>query len=93
MTGMLLSPARRCPSSRNGSDGVQCLDAAAIWRKSSHSGGDHTDCVEVTSLPTRRLVAVRDSKNPEGPVLAFALPAWSTFLNLIKTGHLGQPMS
>lgn len=36
------------------------------WRKSSHSGGDgNSACVEVA----QDLHAVRDSKNPDGPVL------------------------
>jgi hypothetical protein len=36
----------------------------AIWRKSSYNGGN---CVEVASN-LLSIVAVRDSKNPEGPV-------------------------
>jgi hypothetical protein len=35
------------------------------WRKSSFSGGNGGDCVEVAST----LGALRDSKNPAGPVL------------------------
>lgn len=34
------------------------------WRKSSHSGGDTYDCVEVAF--GRKAVAVRDSKQPDG---------------------------
>jgi hypothetical protein len=49
----------------------------ARWRKSSYSGSD-TDCVEVAELT--RAVAVRDSKDPGGPVLAFERPAWSAFV-------------
>jgi hypothetical protein len=46
------------------------------WRKSSFSpnGGD---CVEV-AWPTTA-VAVRDSKNADGPVLDFPRSAWSAF--------------
>jgi Domain of unknown function (DUF397) len=45
------------------------------WRKSSHSvnGG----CVEVASA---RQVNVRDSKNPDGPALAFSRAAFAAFL-------------
>ena len=39
------------------------------WRKASYSSGNGGDCIEVASAP--RTVAVRDSKNPEGPELAF----------------------
>ena len=40
----------------------------AKWRKSSRSGDNGGACVEVArNLP--RIVAVRDSKNPHGPVL------------------------
>ena len=42
------------------------------WRKSSFS--NPTDCVEV-AWPVGS-VAVRDSKNPEGPALRFSVSAW-----------------
>lgn len=35
------------------------------WRKSSFSGGENNDCVEVAE----GLGAIRDSKNPAGPIL------------------------
>jgi uncharacterized protein DUF397 len=43
-----------------------------VWRKSSHSGiQDESECVEIASLPdrTKRVIGVRDSKNPDGPLL------------------------
>jgi hypothetical protein len=52
------------------------------WRKSSHSGGQGTQCVEVARAD--RLTAVRDSKNPTGPVLSFAQTEWAAFLTGIK---------
>lgn len=39
------------------------------WRKSSYSNGIGGECVEVAGLQGRFLV--RDSKNPDGPVLSF----------------------
>ncbi|MEU1737601.1 DUF397 domain-containing protein [Streptosporangium sp. NPDC020145] len=55
------------------------------WRKSSLSGANGDNCVEVTTdLPG--LVAVRDSKNPSGPVLAFTADQWRSFLLRTKTG-------
>lgn len=55
------------------------------WRKSSHSGSNGGDCVEVagTSLG---VVAIRDSKNPTGPVLIISASDWATFLHAVKTG-------
>ncbi|WP_344586367.1 DUF397 domain-containing protein [Actinomadura vinacea] len=39
----------------------------AKWRKSSRSASNGGDCVELAGLPG--VVAVRDTKDPEGPVL------------------------
>jgi hypothetical protein len=51
----------------------------ARWRKSTRSNGQGGACVEVTdNLPG--LVAVRDSKDPAGPVLAFPPAAWHAFV-------------
>ncbi|SCL41673.1 protein of unknown function [Micromonospora pallida] len=53
--------------------------AGAVWRKSTRSGGSGGDCVEVAdNLPG--VVAVRDSKDPHGPALAFATGSWSAFV-------------
>lgn len=52
----------------------------AIWRKSVRSGSSGGDCVEVAdNLPG--IVAVRDSKDPDGPVLTFTPRAWRDFLD------------
>ncbi|MBY8870472.1 DUF397 domain-containing protein [Micromonospora sp. PLK6-60] len=51
----------------------------AIWHKSTRSGDNGGDCVEVAAnLPG--LVGVRDSKDPDGPCLTFAPAAWSAFV-------------
>ena len=47
------------------------------WRKSSRSGGDNGQCVEVACAADERLV--RDSKN-QGPVLRFSGNALKAFL-------------
>jgi hypothetical protein len=58
----------------------------ATWRKSSRSnGGAEGDCVEVAELTDR--VALRDSKNPTGPVLAFTHPEWRDFLGVLRAGE------
>ncbi|MDI9886868.1 DUF397 domain-containing protein [Streptomyces sp. HNM0645] len=46
------------------------MEVAYAWRKSSHSGGEGGACVEIAACPTT--VHVRDSKNTDGPMLAFA---------------------
>ena len=56
------------------------------WRKSSYSGSNGGNCVEVGS--TGRAVAVRDSKTPSEPVLAFAPQAWAAFTGQVKKGAL-----
>ncbi|WP_326637552.1 DUF397 domain-containing protein [Streptosporangium sp. NBC_01755] len=59
--------------------------SAAIWRKSSRSSGNGGQCVEVAAnLPG--VVAVRDSKDPNGPKLLFTPTEWRTFVGGIKTG-------
>ena len=59
----------------------------AVWRKSTKSGGNGGDCVEVASnLP--QVVAVRDSKDPDGPKLAFSPEGWRTFTASVKAGLL-----
>ncbi len=57
----------------------------AVWRKSTRSGGNGGDCVEVAdNLPD--VVAVRDSKDVTGPVLAFDPSAWHSFLGEVHSG-------
>jgi hypothetical protein len=59
----------------------------AQWRKSTYSGDEGGNCVEVASNRPG-LVAVRDSKNPTGPALVFASADWSAFVSGIKRGAL-----
>ncbi|WP_119728317.1 DUF397 domain-containing protein [Thermomonospora amylolytica] len=37
------------------------------WRKSTHSGDGNADCVQVADFTT--VVGIRDSKDPDGPVI------------------------
>lgn len=41
-----------------------------IWRKSSHSGSDGGQCVELARV--ENAVAIRDSKDPRGPILVIS---------------------
>jgi hypothetical protein len=68
---------------RNSHPGV-----TAEWKKSSYSGA-HGDCVEVRSLGPGT-VAVRDSKDPHGPSLAFGAPAWAAFVADVEAGSFGR---
>ncbi|MGH3390603.1 MAG: DUF397 domain-containing protein [Actinomadura sp.] len=56
---------------------------SAAWRKSSRSGQEG-QCVEVADLDQ---VAVRDSKSPSGPVLAFSRREWRSFVDHVKAGR------
>lgn len=61
-------------------------ESVLLWRKSSHSGVDKTDCVEVAALPASGAVAARDSMDPEGPSLALGAGEWAAFLGSVKDG-------
>ncbi|QFG22804.1 DUF397 domain-containing protein [Actinomadura sp. WMMB 499] len=45
----------------------------AKWRKSTYTGSNGGNCVELAGLPGT--VAVRDSKDPDGPVLLLSRTA------------------
>ncbi|NNH71302.1 DUF397 domain-containing protein [Nocardia uniformis] len=55
------------------------------WFKSSYSQGI-SECMEVAWLPGGE-VGVRDSKNPSGPALVFALGEWDAFIARIADGE------
>ncbi len=58
----------------------------ARWRKSSHSGNNGGNCVEVArDLPG--VVALRDSKDPDGPVLFFTPDEWRAFAAGVRAGE------
>jgi hypothetical protein len=62
--------------------------ASAIWRKSSRSGMN--GCVEVAFINDGR-VAVRDSKDPQGPVLMFTPGEWRGFVGGVGDGEFDLP--
>ena len=61
----------------------------ATWRKSSYSNGTGGECVEVAGLPNGRVV--RDSKHPEGPILAFTREGWQAFASRFTPQGQGCP--
>lgn len=58
------------------------------WQRSSFSTGAN-NCVEAALLGTD-LLAVRDSKDPQGPALLFSAGAWSQFLEAVRSGAFGN---
>ncbi|GGP83140.1 hypothetical protein GCM10010185_66370 [Saccharothrix coeruleofusca] len=55
------------------------------WSKSSRSNANGGDCVEVANT----LDALRDSKNPDGPVLTWTPAALAAFFADVRSGRLG----
>ncbi len=72
----------------------------ARWRKSTFSGDNGGNCVEVAELTSGSenthpdhddtLIAVRDSKNPDGPKLVFTSAEWDAFLNGVKANEFDR---
>lgn len=54
------------------------------WRKSTYSSSNGGNCAEVAGAPGA--VLVRDSKNPDGPRLAFGPDTWRAFADRVRTG-------
>jgi Domain of unknown function (DUF397) len=64
------------------------------WRKSSYSGDNGGNCIEVTAAPGTAagpgtLCLVRDSKDPDGPTLAVTPQGWQAFTRRVKNQELG----
>ncbi|MFE4452483.1 DUF397 domain-containing protein [Streptomyces sp. NPDC056796] len=59
---------------------ARTTESALLWSKSSYSGAEGGQCVEVAESPGT--VHVRDSKQTDGPVLTVGARAWSGFLGL-----------
>jgi hypothetical protein len=57
------------------------------WYKSSYSGGDQGECLEVARGYAD--VPVRDSKAVSGPAVVFSAHGWSAFVGAVKEGRVG----
>lgn len=58
----------------------------AVWHKSTRSGGNGGDCVEVAvNLPG--IVAVRDTKDRDGAALIFTHGEWDAFVAGVRDGE------
>ncbi|MFD0901742.1 DUF397 domain-containing protein [Actinomadura sediminis] len=60
---------------------------ATTWRKSSYSGANGGNCVELAALAEGGL-ATRDSKDPRGPRLCLAPAEAADLFEAIKRGDL-----
>ncbi|MBF8175165.1 DUF397 domain-containing protein [Streptomyces olivaceus] len=54
------------------------------WRKSSYSGSNGGECVEVADGCPAGSVPVRDSKNTAGPVVTVGARAWQSFVDGLR---------
>ncbi|MFJ4093353.1 DUF397 domain-containing protein [Kitasatospora sp. NPDC089913] len=54
-----------------------------VWFKSSYSGNEGGDCIEVADMTDE--VLVRDSKDKSGPRLAFSPTAWRSFVEFARS--------
>jgi hypothetical protein len=59
-------------------------DEGRSWRKSSYSAGNG-ECVEVAASSGWR-ISIRDSKDPEGPVIKCSADAFRSFLDAAISG-------
>ena len=59
----------------------------AKWRKSTHSGPNGGECVELADVAGASVVAARDSKDPDGPVLLLTRAALRTAVQSAADTH------
>jgi hypothetical protein len=78
---------RQMPGEDGGSGGGT---SSLRWRKSSRSGPYSDNCVEVAQLPGG-VTAMRDSKDPDGPVLTFGDSRWTSFIAGVRAGLFDEP--
>jgi hypothetical protein len=62
----------------------------AVWHKSTFSGSNGGDCVEVAANLIG-VVAVRDTKDRDGGTLVFSSKQWAAFLDGVKGGEFDLP--
>ena len=58
----------------------------AVWRKATQSYAN--GCVEVAFVDGR--IAVRDSKDAQGPVLVFTRQEWTAFISGVRDGEFDR---
>ncbi|MET9484389.1 DUF397 domain-containing protein [Streptomyces sp. NPDC006638] len=65
------------------------LAPESAWFKSSYSSGAEGNCVEAANVMP--VVAVRDSKDKEGPAIVFPRSSWAAFVARVRTGAFDAP--
>jgi hypothetical protein len=93
ITADTLTGAQWFKSSYSNDQGGNCVEAARLtgaeeWFTSSYSNNQGGDCVEGARVPGGGM-AVRDSKDPQGPALLFPAAAWSAFATAVRVGAFG----
>lgn len=78
------TPTDALPSA-SGRPGGDDSETPVDWRKSTFSGLN--GCVEIALLDGQ--IAVRDSKDRNGPILRFTRAEWDAFLTGVKQGQFG----
>ena len=69
------------PRFRVGSADREDVQAMGEWRKSTYSGANGGDCVEVASTD---VIMVRDTRDRGGVIMAVPAEAWRGFTALLK---------
>jgi hypothetical protein len=65
---------------------MRCPDLTnALWRKSSFSSANGSNCVEVAEVA--EAMAVRDSKDRHGSALLFTPTSWTAFIDAVRADH------
>ncbi|HUI61087.1 MAG TPA: DUF397 domain-containing protein [Steroidobacteraceae bacterium] len=70
-------------------NGASAGGIAGRWIKSSYSG-PQGNCVEIARLADGA-VAVRNSRQQDGPALVFTAAEWDAFLSGAMDGEFGRP--
>ena len=70
------------------SDGIDPM--AMEWVRSSYSGPEGGQCVEWSPAfaKAHRVVPVRDSKNPDGPVMMLSLEGWTGLVEIASNADV-----
>jgi hypothetical protein len=64
------------------------MDLSCVeWRKASYSGTNGGGCVEISTREVAGRRLVRDSKHPDGDVLAVVPQEWRAFIMSVKAGE------
>ena len=66
--------------------------SGVVWRRSSTSDSGDEACIEVALAPgskegSEHVIAVRDSRHPDGPALIFTPAEWDAFTAGVRDGE------